>query len=288
MAAATYEELRAELQERMPGLAPGQRRIATVVLSDPEGTALRSIAETAKVAGVNQSSLVRFATMFGLKGYPALVRLCREHLSGQANLVSRFERAQQHTGQQSLFAAVLEHEKDNLTRTYARISQAEWDNAVKTLAEASAVYVMGLRKCAPIAQLLGYLLRLVRRRVEQISPSAGMFVDQLRDLDPEGVFVAISIRRYTADTVRALEHARDRGLATIALTDDPASPLARLADTTFFVETEGVTILRSLSVFTSVAQTLATAVALHTGARSRQELLVDEQLLADFHVYYED
>lgn len=284
----TYEELQAELQERMPALAPGQRRIATVLLSDPEGTALRSIAETAKVAGVNQSSLVRFATMLGLKGYPALVRLCRDHLSGQANLVSRFERAQQHTGQESLFSAVLEHEKDNLTRSYARIGQADWDNAVRTLAEASSVYVMGLRKCAPIAQLLSYLLKLVRRQVEQISPAAGMFVDQLRDLDPEGAFVAVSIRRYTADTVRALEHAKERGLATIALTDDPASPLARLADTTFYLETEGVTILRSLSVFTSVAQTLATAVALHLGTRSRQELLVDEQLLADFHVYYED
>ncbi|WP_231567607.1 MurR/RpiR family transcriptional regulator [Sinomonas humi] len=284
----TYEELQAELQERMPALAPGQRRIATVLLSDPEGTALRSIAETAKVAGVNQSSLVRFATMLGLKGYPALVRLCRDHLSGQANLVSRFERAQQRTGQESLFSAVLEHEKDNLTRSYARIGQADWDNAVRTLAEASSVYVMGLRKCAPIAQLLSYLLKLVRRQVEQISPAAGMFVDQLRDLDPEGAFVAVSIRRYTADTVRALEHAKERGLATIALTDDPASPLARLADTTFYLETEGVTILRSLSVFTSVAQTLATAVALHLGTRSRQELLVDEQLLADFHVYYED
>lgn len=284
----TYEELKAELQDRMPALAPGQRRIATVVLTDPEGTALRSIAETAKVAGVNQSSLVRFATMLGLKGYPALVRLCRHHLSGQANLVSRFEHAQQHTGQESLFTAVLEHEKHNLTRTYARIGQADWDNAVRTLAEAPAVYVMGLRKCAPIAQLLSYLLKLVRHGVEQISPAAGMFVDQLRDLDPEGVFVAVSIRRYTADTVRALEHARHRGLASIALTDDPASPLARLADTTFYLETEGVTILRSLSAFTSVAQTLATAVALHTGTRSRQELLVDEQLLADFHVYYED
>ena len=288
MAVGTYEELQAELQERMPALAPGQRRIATVLLSDPEGTALRSIAETAKVAGVNQSSLVRFATMLGLKGYPALVRLCRDHLSGQVNLVSRFERAQQHTGQGSLFSAVLEHEKDNLTRSYARIDQADWDNAVRTIAEAPAVYVMGLRKCAPIAQLLSYLLKLVRRHVEQISPAAGMFVDQLRDLDPEGAFVAVSIRRYTADTVHALQHAKDRGLATIAFTDDPASPLARLADITFYLETEGVTILRSLSVFTSVAQTLATAVALHLGTQSRQELLVDEQLLADFHVYYED
>lgn len=287
MPVTNYAELQAELQARMPTLAPGQQRIAKVLLTDPEGTALRSIAETAKAAEVNQSSLVRFAALLGLKGYPALVRLCREHLSGQANLVSRFERARQHTGQESLFAAVLEHEKDNLTRTYARIDEHDWESAVRSLAEAPSVYVTGLRKCAPVAQLLCYLLRLVRTGVEQITPAAGMFVDQLRDLEPEGVFVALSIRRYTADTVRALEHAKERGLKTIALTDDPASPLARLADITFYVETEGVTILRSMSVFTSLAQTLATAVALQIGTRSREELLVDEKLLQDFHVYYE-
>lgn len=283
----TYSQLQAELQSRMESLAPGQQRIARVLLTDPEGTAFRSIAETAKVAEVNQSSLVRFATLLGLKGYPALVRLCQEHLADQANLVRRFDRAQQLSGSQSLFAAVLDHEKVNLTRTYARIDEADWDFAVKTLTEAPRVYIVGLRKCAPVAQLLSYLLRLVRPGVEQIAPAAGVFVDQLRDLDPDGVFVAISIRRYTADTVHALNHAKNRGLKTIALTDDSASPLARLADTTFYIETEGVTILRSMTVFTSIAQTLATAVTIRNGARSRQELLIDEQLLADFNVYSE-
>jgi DNA-binding MurR/RpiR family transcriptional regulator len=284
----TYPQLQSELQQRMENLAPGQQRIARVLLTDPEGTAFRSIAETAKIAEVNQSSMVRFATMLGLKGYPALVRLCREHLADQANLVRRFDRAQQVEGGRSLFAAVLEHEKDNLTRTYARINETEWDSTVKALSEAPRVYVMGLRKCAPVAQLLSYLLRLVRPGVEQIAPAAGVFVDQLRDLDPDGVFVAMSIRRYTADTVRALSHAKMLGLKTIALTDDSASPLARLADTTFFIETEGVTVLRSMSVFTSVVQTLATAVTIRNGARSRQGLLADEKLFKDFNVYTED
>ncbi|WP_427173156.1 MurR/RpiR family transcriptional regulator [Arthrobacter sp. 92] len=284
----TYPQLQSELQQRMENLAPGQQRIARVLLTDPEGTAFRSIAETAKIAEVNQSSMVRFATMLGLKGYPALVRLCREHLADQANLVRRFDRAQQVEGSRSLFAAVLEHEKENLTRTYARINETEWDSTVKALSEAPRVYVMGLRKCAPVAQLLSYLLRLVRPGVEQIAPAAGVFVDQLRDLDPDGVFVAMSIRRYTADTVRALSHAKMLGLKTIALTDDSASPLARLADTTFFIETEGVTVLRSMSVFTSVVQTLATAVTIRNGARSRQGLLADEKLFKDFNVYTED
>jgi len=266
MTVDTYRELTRVLQERLPTLAPGQQRIARVLLDDPDGTAFRTIAETADIAGVNQSSLVRFSALLGLKGYPALVKLCQQNLAKEANLINRLEESERHAESQSLFDAVLEHEKSNLLRTYARIDDGDWSRAVDQLTRAPRIYVMGLRKCAPIAQLFTYLLHLVR----------------------PGVFVAVSIRRYTADTVRALKHAKDNGLKTIALTDDPSSPLARLAETTFYIDTEGVTILRSMSVFTSVVQTLATAVTIQSGARSRNELMLDEQLLEDFNVYYKD
>ncbi|MET3922991.1 DNA-binding MurR/RpiR family transcriptional regulator [Arthrobacter sp. UYEF20] len=100
--------------------------------------------------------------------------------------------------------------------------------------------------------------------------------------------MAISIRRYTSDTVFAFEEAKRRGLSTISLTDNPASPLARDADVTFFVDSQGVHILRSISAFISLAQTLATSVAHKLGTESRSELLVDEQLLSALGVYTED
>ncbi len=76
------------------------------------------------------------------------------------------------------------------------------------------------------------------------------------------------------------------GLRTVAFTDSATSPLARIADTTFLVECEGVTILRSISGFIVLAQALATAVAVHGGKRSRDELLSDEKLLEQFEVYW--
>jgi DNA-binding MurR/RpiR family transcriptional regulator len=122
--------------------------------------------------------------------------------------------------------------------------------------------------------------------VHQLAPLAGALVDELRDLHPGDVFVAVSIDRYTAETVAAFEAAQARGLHTIAFTDSAASPLARIADTTFLVECEGVTILRSIAGFITLAQALATAVAVHGGKRSRDELLNDEQLLTQFDVYW--
>jgi DNA-binding MurR/RpiR family transcriptional regulator len=283
-----YPELRVELQARMPTLAAGQRRIARVLLADPEATAFRSIGETAKVAEVHESSLVRFATALGLPGYPALVKLCRQQLAEQAQLVRRFEQAAELTEAEELLGAVVEHDRQNIARTFARLDQASWSQAVDLLAEAEHVHVIGLRKCFTVAYLLSYLLHMVRPGVRQLTPSAGMIVDDLRDLAPNDVFVAMSIHRYTADTVRALAGAKARGLRTIALTDNPASPLVPHADVTCYVETGGVTVLRSLSAFVSLVQALATGVALRCDAGSRSELQLDEQLLAAFDVYFDE
>ena len=284
----SYPELRAELQQRMPTLAAGQRRIARVLLADPEATAFRSIGETAKVAEVHESSLVRFATSLGLSGYPALVRLCRQQLAEQAQLVRRFEQAAELTETEELLGAVVEHDQQNIARTFARLDQTTWADAVGMLTDARRVHVIGLRKCFSVAYLLAYLLRMVRPEVHQLTPSAGMIGDDLRDLAGGDVFVAMSIHRYTADTVRAIAEAKRRGLRTLALTDNPASPLVPHADVTCYVETGGVTVLRSLSAFVSLAQALATAVALRNGTSARSELLLDEQLLDTFDVYHDE
>lgn len=280
-----HAELRRLLDDRLPGLAPGQARIARLVLRDPEGTAWRTIRETAELAEVHQSSLVRFATMLGLAGWPQLVALCRQHLAVEARLVNRFARAEARAGAGDLLRTAAAQDRDNLERTFTRIPPERWQETVRLLAEAERVHVMGLRKCLPVAQLLSYLLGLVRPGVHLVAPVTGMLVDELRALRADDVFVGISIRRYTAETVAALEHARRQDLRTVALTDDAASPLARAAETSYLVDTDGPTVLRSVSAFVSLVQALATAVATHRGTSSREELLTDERLLDEFSVY---
>jgi len=284
-APTTYDGLRTAIQHRYDALANGQRRIADIVLNDPDGTAFRSIRETAELAQVHQSSVVRFAAIFGLNGYPALVTLCREHLTEQAHLVSRLSRVEETASTDGLRRSTLEHEQRNLDATFARIPADDWERTVRLLTDAELVHVMGLRKCLPVAQLMTYLLRLVRPGVHQVAPVTGALVDELRDLRADDVFVAISIDRYTADTVHAFEEAARRKLHTIAFTDSQSSPLARLADITFVVDCEGTGILRSVTSFIAVVQALATGVALNNGTRSRAELRQDDRLLGEFSIY---
>ncbi|RKN07192.1 MurR/RpiR family transcriptional regulator [Streptomyces radicis] len=286
----TYDELLAALQDRRDALTRSQRLLAERVMADPEGVAFMTVSELAAAVGVNEATVVRFATGLGLEGYPGLTRLCRERLREQAQLLRRYRTLEQldtegEEGEGDLLDRVVALDSANIARTFARVERETFSAAVRALAEAPRVHVMGLRKCHAPAYLLGYLLRMVRDEVATLTTGAGTLTDDLRRVREGDCFVALSIYRYTAETVRALEFARERGARCVVLTDNPASPLVAPADHVFYVEASGPSVLRSLTAFTALVQALAAGVARARGQDVRSSLLREEELLERFSVY---
>lgn len=281
-----YADLVSILQDDSKSLTPSQERIAARVLSDPEGCAFMTVTELAQVVGVNESTVVRFATSLGLSGYPALVKLCRDELMRQSQLVRRFDALTQLTeSRENLLDRAVSCDQANIARTFARIDSDTWDRAVDSLVNARRVYVLGLRKTYSISYLIAYYLRLVRDDVELLSMGSGDLPDRMRGINSEDVFVATGIYRHLKYVVKALQVASSHGAFGIALTDNPASPLSRIADVTFYVETTGVSVLRSITAFTSLAQTLVSGVSAQMGATSRSSLLDKESMINQFDTY---
>lgn len=293
---ATFDELVAVLQRRLPDLTPAQRLLAERVMADPEGVAFMTVGELAGATGVNESTVVRFASGLGLDGYPGLARLCRALLRTEAQLLRRFGHLGAVTGaggpggppgagDEDPLALAAAHDQANIARTLARIDRARWSEAVEVLAAAPRVHVLGLRKCHGVAHLLGQLLRTVRDDVDILGGGPGTLPEELRRVRPGDGFVGIAIHRYTRATVRAFRLAGQRGAATVALTDNPASPLAVAADHAFYAETTGVGVLRSLTAFTALVQALAGAVAAAGGDRTLAVLGGEEAVLEALAVY---
>lgn len=176
---------------------------------------------------------------------------------------------------------------ENITRTFAMLNSDDWKRAVTTIARAERVYVIGLRKCYTVGYLMSFLLRLLREDVYLLDPAQGMLPDDLRRMGPESAVVAIAIYRYSRDTVKVAEHARKVGATTIALTDNYASPLARLADVTFPVDLASLSVLRSLTAMVSLTQALVADVAAELGTSGRSALLLEEQILSQLDTYVE-
>ncbi|WP_205745952.1 MurR/RpiR family transcriptional regulator [Egibacter rhizosphaerae] len=284
----SYKDLEALLRERLHEFTPNQRRIAQQLLSDPEGCAFQTVSELAGSVGVNESTVVRFANALGLRGYPQLARLCQQRLREQAQLLERFDALNYlETVDGELLGRTVAYDQANIARTFANVDPDSWQQAVRALSTSRAVGVVGLRKSFAASTLLAYLLRLVRDEVHELGTLPAMLPDGLRRFGPDDVVVGISIHRYARDTVRALEVARAAGATTIALTDNASSPLTPQSDVSFYVDVAGVSLLRSVTAFTSMVQALASAVATELGTHTRSALLLEEKLLADFDVYHD-
>jgi DNA-binding MurR/RpiR family transcriptional regulator len=283
----TYDDLATRLQDGLDGLSPSHRRLAERVLADPEGVAFMTVTDLATAVGVNESTVVRFATGQGLAGYPGLVELCRARLREQAQLVGRLTRT---TGLDAAAGGDLldlsaTFERANVVRTLLGVDRAAWAATVAALAGAPRVHVLGLRKCHAAAYLLGYLLRMVRDDVATLGTGPGTLVEELRRVRAGDCVVGLAIHRYARATVQGFRWAGEQGATTVALTDNRASPLARTADHAFLVETAGVAVLRSMTGFTALVQALANAVAVELEPAARTTLAAEEELLDAFAVY---
>jgi DNA-binding MurR/RpiR family transcriptional regulator len=281
-----YKELEELLRERFDAFTPQQQRLAQRLLSDPEGCAFQTVSQLAESADVDPSTVVRFAATLGLTGYPDLARLCQQRLREQAQLLERFGTLTylEDVGD-GLLPRTATYDQANITRTFANVDPDDWARATKALAHARMVRIVGLRKSFAPASLLTTLLGLIRDDVRHLNAVHTGLPDDLRRLRSDDAVVALSIHRYTHATVQSLAFARRRGATTIAFTDNAASPLVPHADVVFYVEVAGATILRSVTAIISLVQALASAVATELGADTRESLLVEEELLAEFGVY---
>src|SRR3954451_617337 len=78
----TYEELRAVLSSGTIHFPKRLRQVAIFLWQHPSNVALGTISQVAEQAGVQPSTLVRFAQIFGYSGFSDFQGLFKEHLRG--------------------------------------------------------------------------------------------------------------------------------------------------------------------------------------------------------------
>jgi DNA-binding MurR/RpiR family transcriptional regulator len=283
----TFDELVEVLQGDFDDLTPNQRKIAELVMRDPERCAFMTISEMAAAVEVNEATVVRFAAALGLAGYAQLTKLCQQMLQDRLQMVRRFDSLdrQMADGGADVFQRVAFSESGNLSRTFADLDPDRWRETVSAIASAERVYVLGLRLMYSVAHMLSYQLGLIRDDVFLLDLGFGDLPDRIRGVDEGDAFIGLGIHPYVKDTVRSLEHARGQDAKTIALTDRPSSPLARIADTSLYVDTTGGSLSRSLTGFCAMVQLLAGGVAAAGGDDVRERLSSEESFLDALHVH---
>ena len=256
-------------------LQPTERRVADLIVAEPDAVVELTAQQLADRAGVARSSVVRACQSLGYRGYPQL------RVALAAELGAQPERDVDHgDGPVGELRAALARAAQSLTTAVSLMSDDDVAAAVADVAGAVRLLVVANGLSAPVASDLAMRLTAVGRPAEVIADAIAQQI-AARQLSAADVCIVVSGSGANTASLRAAEGARAAGARVIALTSFATSPLADLADLSLVIAPTGVSFRDELAHTSRVAhaafvEALVDTVAAALGERAR---LVRAQVL---------
>jgi DNA-binding MurR/RpiR family transcriptional regulator len=261
-----FEGLRDLLTARRDSLPKRLKQLATFALAHPEDMAFGTVAEIADHAGVQPSTLVRFAQTLGYDGFSHLQQIFRarlrerfpdyrERLRVLRSAEARGSRLASHL-EGFLGAATI-----SLDRLRDSVAVEDLEQAVEILAKAETIYLLGARRVFPISAYLAYAFGKLGIRAILIDHVAQLGPEQLSTATERDAVLAISFTPYAPSTADLAAGASRRKVPVVAITDSAFSPLTDAADLWLEVAEADYGAFRSLSASFALAMTLAVGTA---------------------------
>ena len=268
-------------------LSKGHRKIAQYIVEHYDKAVFMTASRLGECVGVSESTVVRFASAMGYEGYPQLQRSLQELVSHRLTANQRFEMSTELEPSQAL-GVVLKSDMQNLRATLEQMDSSVFEAVVNRLLSARAIYVMGLRSAAPLAQFMGYYLNYIFDNVHLVSSGATDVFEEISKLKENDVLVGISFPRYSTRTLEAMRFAKRCGAQVVAITDGPMSPLADMADATLTARTDMASFVDSLAAPLSLINALLVALGLHRKDALTQHFRQLESIWETYEVYAEE
>ena len=282
-------ELLGRMEERRSQMSKGQKRLADYVSKNYDKAVFLTAAKLGEVVGVSESTVVRFATQLGYKGYPGFQKALEELVRNKLNSIQRMEVTYGRISQSEIIEAVLHSDIEKIKLTLEAIDQKAFDLAIDTLLNAKRVYVIGIRSCAPLASFLSLYLNLVCENVTLVNTnSSSEIFEQLIRINEEDVIVGISFPRYSMRTLKALEFASNRKAKVITLTDSVHSPMNLYSSCNLIARSDMASIVDSLVAPLSVINALVVALCMKKQREVVTTLETLEKIWGEYQVYSND
>jgi DNA-binding MurR/RpiR family transcriptional regulator len=227
------EDVTTLIRTELPRLSESLAKVGRFVLSDPSAIAHVSAAELARRAGTSQATVTRFCHAVGLESYQdLLLKLAQE--KGRTG-TSPWGNAQigpdigPDDSLDHVVAVVGSADLQAVQHTLDRIDTDAIQRAAQAIARARRIDVYGVGGSGTLAwEMEMHLFRIgcdarSWTEVHTAATSAAL-------LTPADVAIAISHSGSTRETAEPFALARDRGATTVAMVNDPKSPIARTAD----------------------------------------------------------
>jgi DNA-binding MurR/RpiR family transcriptional regulator len=278
--------LAARIQSRMDQFSKGQKRIAAYIGEHYDKVAFMTASKLGTTVGVSESTVVRFATEIGYKGYPELQQAMQEMIRNKLTSVQRMEVTANRIGDSDVLDFVFSQDIDVIRRTMEETSHDSFYQAVDAIVASRKIYILAARSALALGTFLSYYFNLLFENVLLVqSTSEGEIFEQMIRINEGDAVIGISFPRYSRKIAKAMSFAHDRGAKVIAVTDSPISPVALSADYQLLARSDIESIVDSLCAPLSLINALIVMTAIKKEGEVKQVFHNLEDIWDEYGVY---
>ena len=127
-------------------MSKGHKLLATYITDNYDKAVFLTAAKMGETVGISESTVVRFATSLGYKGYPDFQKALEELVRNKLNSVQRMEVTYGRISQSEILETVLQSDADKIKTTLEKIDVNAFDLAVITIKK--NIYSRNKKLCA--------------------------------------------------------------------------------------------------------------------------------------------
>jgi len=262
-----------------PSLKTALRKVADVILRQPEMAIYASVNEVAAMAGVSEATVMRFCRILGFKGFQDFkIALARE-------MVIPSPRLHAEVGGEddvALVRQVFQTSGAALQDTLEILEIGAMKEAAQLLLQARQVMVVGVGGSGPAVAYAGNRFLLLGLKAYMYTDFYLMLM-AVSLLSREDVVLAISNLGTTREIVETVGIARGKGARVMCITNNSLSPLARACNPALVTASREMTLpeeaVASLVCQISILDALFALITQAKGAQSRETLQGMEQAM---------
>ncbi len=282
-------ELINRINEKYSSMSKGQKLLSTYITDNYDKAVFLTAEKLGKVVGVSESTVVRFATHLGYRGYPEFQKALEELVRNKLNSIQRMEVTYGRISQSKILDTVLQSDAEKIKSTLEQIDQNAFEAALDIILNAKHIYIVGIRSCAPLASFMSFYFNLMFDNVHLLhTSSSSELFEQMVRISEDDVIIGISFPRYSMRTLKAMEFANNRNAKVITLTDSVHSPMNLYSSCNLIAKSDMASIVDSLVAPLSVINALIVALCMRKQSEVAETLETLEDIWDEYQVYESD
>ena len=276
-----------KLAQILADLPPSLRKVADFILRHPLKAATLTIEEMAAETATSPAAVNRLAKVLDVGGYSGmkaeLVATLQQMVSPVDKL--RNELAQRPGGAFGLHEQI-QSATSNLDTAGSNNHPDTFEAVVTCLIQARKIYILGFGNSVYLAGLAASTLMPFCADATAISMEGGNenAAYRLAAITRDDVLLAISLPRYSLDTLQLSRFAHERGATVLAITDSPASPLTHVARHVLFAPADHPVLTSSYIAVLALIEGLVAGVMARNKEAVKLATELTESVMSYLHI----